>query len=326
MNEKIRLIYLLAASHSGSTLTAMLLGAHPEICTVGEIKATALGDIDRYRCSCRAKIKECPFWQGITLDMRAKGYDFDVAHAGTDIRSGANDYVNKLLKPLHRGQVLEGVRDILLYLSPNWRTNLPQIQARNQALLECIAKRTGVNTVVDSSKIGIRLKYLLRNPEIEVKIIRVIRDGRGVALTYMNPASFADARDPELRQGGMGGARDLERLSVAQAAHEWLRSNEEAEALLKGLPKSQWIQLQYEKLCSDSVSELVRMFSFIGVDPEKLTTDYRAAEHHLVGNGMRLDSTSEIKLDERWKSELSGPDLAVFDSIAGETNRRLGYL
>ena len=38
-----RLAYLLAASHSGSTLLAMLLGAHPEACTAGELKATNLG-------------------------------------------------------------------------------------------------------------------------------------------------------------------------------------------------------------------------------------------------------------------------------------------
>jgi hypothetical protein len=38
--------------------------------------------------------------------------------------------------------------------------------------------------LVDSSKVGIRLKYLLRIPEIDIRVIRVIRDGRAVALTY----------------------------------------------------------------------------------------------------------------------------------------------
>ena len=41
------LVYILAASHSGSTLLAMLLSTHPEICTVGELKATNLGDPHR---------------------------------------------------------------------------------------------------------------------------------------------------------------------------------------------------------------------------------------------------------------------------------------
>jgi len=62
--EPIRLVYIMAASHSGSTLLAMLLNSHPEICTVGELKATSLGDPDSYYCSCRNKIRECAAtWQ-----------------------------------------------------------------------------------------------------------------------------------------------------------------------------------------------------------------------------------------------------------------------
>jgi hypothetical protein len=40
---------------------------------------------------------------------------------------------------------------------------------------------------------------------------------------------------------------------------------------------------------------------------------------------MRLDSTREIRLDERWKTALGAEDLAVFDRVAGDYNRRLGY-
>ena len=85
--------------------------------------------------------------------------------------------------------------------------------------MQCILKRTGKSVIVDSSKIGIRLKYLLRNPCLDVKIIRLIRDGRGVALTYMNPAGFADATDPGLRSGGTGIEKE-NGLSMAEAARE----------------------------------------------------------------------------------------------------------
>ena len=48
--KKQKLIYLAAASHSGSTMTAMLLGAHPDLCSVGELKAINLGDKNSYLC------------------------------------------------------------------------------------------------------------------------------------------------------------------------------------------------------------------------------------------------------------------------------------
>lgn len=324
-NEKVRLVYLLAASHSGSTLLAMLLGSHPEICTVGEIKMTSLGDIDRYRCSCGSLIKQCPFWNGIRRDMADLGFAFDITNPGTDIRTEASPFVLTLLRPLHRGPLLEMLRDIALGFSPSWRQAISQISTRNLALMRCVIGRTGKKVVVDSSKIGLRLKYLLKNPGIDIKIIRLVRDGRGVALTYVDPAKFADANSPNLRAGGMGGKRTGKVLSMAEASHEWLRSNEEADALLDGLDKSLFTVIRYEDLCRNPEKTLNYLFNFIEVDSSKPVSDFRSVEHHVVGNGMRLDSTNKISLDERWKTALSPDDFDIFDKIAGSMNRRLGY-
>jgi hypothetical protein len=319
-------VYILAASHSGSTLLAMLLNAHPDVCTVGELKATSLGDPEKYRCSCRQLVRDCPFWNGIQQDMADRGFDFDITNAGTDIRTDMSPYVQRLLKPLHRNQSLETIRDMALNLSPVWRQNLSRVLARNLALIQCVAARTGKKVIIDSSKIGIRLKYLLRIPELDIKIIRAIRDGRGVALTYMNPARFADANDPTLREGGMGGNRISEQLTMKQAAWEWKRSNEEQEAILQGLNKSQYIENHYESLCQNPVNSLKQLFTFIGVDPDIGVADFRRVEHHIVGNGMRLDSTNTIQLDERWRSHLTPEQLNEFERVAGGFNRCLGYI
>jgi hypothetical protein len=63
----------------------------------------------------------------------------------------------------------------------------------------------------------------------------------------------------------------------------------------------------------------------MGIENGNIYRDFRSQNHHVVGNGMRLDATNEIKLDERWKSELSASDLKQFDTVAGKMNRRLGY-
>ncbi len=318
-------MYLLAASHSGSTLTAMLLGAHDEMCTAGELKAIALGDVDRYRCSCGELLRQCGFWRAVTAEMATEGLTFDLADAGTDIRSGATPYVRRLLRPLHRGPLLERVRDAALSLSPAWRAALPRIQRRNAALAAAVCRVRRRPVIVDSSKIGLRLKYLLRNPGLDIKVIRMIRDGRAVALTYMDPARFADTRDPALRGGGMGGDRASERLAMEAAGHEWRRSYEEGTAVLQGLPPDRWTEARYEELCLDPQKTLRRLFSFIGVSPEGGTLDFRTREHHVIGNGMRLDQTQEIRLDERWRETLSPAELKAFDGVAGDLNRSLGY-
>lgn len=323
--DPVRLLYILAASHSGSTLLAMLLGSHPDVVTVGELKHTSTGDVARYRCSCGALMRECGFWNAVTADVRAQGLAFDAGCGMTDFATHAPDYAKRLLKPLHRGRALELVRDVGLSCVPGWRAHYAGVQARNAALAAAVCRRSGRRIIVDSSKIGVRLKFLLRNPRFDVRIVRLVRDGRAVALTYMDPALYADATDPGRRGGGQGGSRDAERLPLERAAHEWRRSNEEAAALLRTVPRDRWLELRYEDLCANPAAALARVFTFAGVDPSRASTDFRAREHHVVGNGMRFDATSEIRLDARWRTALGHGDLARFEAVAGDLNRQLGY-
>ncbi len=320
-----RLAYISAASHSGSTLLAMLLNAHPDACTVGELKATSLGDPKRYRCSCGQFLAECPFWENVRGGMAQHGIDYDPARAGTSIHATSSRYAARLLAPLHRGPLLEAVRDTALALSPIWRRHLAETRRRNAALVGTLQEITGASVIVDSSKTGLRLKYLLRNPELDIRVIRLVRDGRGVALTYVNPLEFADATDPALRAGGSGGTRESEEKPMAEAAREWRRSNEEAEHAVSRLPADRCIRIHYEDLCNTPDATLERIFTFLGLDPGKRAQNFRTVEHHVLGNGMRLDSTAEIRLDDRWKTHLTPEQLAVFDAEAGAMNRRYGY-
>lgn len=323
--EQTPLIYILAASHSGSTLLASLLGRHPQICTGGELKLTSLGEVSQYRCSCRAFIEQCPFWQAVGANMLRRGFSFSVNNAGTHFGSGATHYVQRLLRPLHRGGALEALRDFALAFSPTWRTQFPIVQARNAALAASVCESAGKPMVVDSSKIALRLKFLLRNPALSVKVIRLVRDGRGVALTYTDPAAFADAKDPLLRGGGLGGDRQSERLSFADATWEWRRSTEEADAVIRTLSREQWIEVHYEDLCTQPEDVLHQVFRFLKVASVQGLTYLSTGEKHIIGNGMRFDQAPEVHLDERWKTNLDANELRIFDEIAGPLSRRLGY-
>jgi hypothetical protein len=304
----------------------MLIGAHPEAVTVGELKATSLGSVERYRCSCGELIRQCTFWAQVKERMASRGLEFDVAQARTNILETRSRYAARLLRPLHRGPLAEFCRDAALGVSSSWRKHVADIQARNVALIHAICELSGAHVVVDSSKLGLRLKYLLRTPSLDVKVIRLIRDGRGVALTYVNPTDFADASDVRRRGGGSGlDAGRRQGLDMRDAAREWRRSNEEADALLGGLDKSQWTEVRYEDLCGNPADTLRRLCTFVGIDPACAVVNFRSVVHHVVGNGMRHDSTSEVRLDERWRSELDATQLSEFDSIAGDLNRRYGY-
>ncbi|MBB1274377.1 sulfotransferase [Psychromonas sp. SR45-3] len=323
-HKKQKLVYLAAASHSGSTMTAMLLGAHPDLCSVGELKAINLDDKNSYLCSCRKLVGECKFWEGVAQKMADKGHDFCISDAKTDIRTGATPYMLRLLRPLVRAPLMELIRDSLLTFSPVWRKQLPLLKKRNADYARSIAEQANVDIVVDSSKIGIRLKYLLKTPELDIKVIWIVRDGRGVSQAYKNPSEFADAKNPKLRGGGAGKTKEQGR-GIEVGANEWVRCNQETEAVLATMPKENWAQVHYEDICNNTEKTLDTLFEFIGVDPSKKRLDFKTVEHHVVGNGMRLDDSEEIILDERWKDQLSENELAKYFQVTGDYHQKMDY-
>jgi len=317
-------VYILAASHSGSTLLTMLLNAHPAIASVGELSPAHIGDLASYRCSCGRRIRLCPFWEHTAWAARASGVDFRLEAFPTRFAMPESRLATRLLRPLHRGPALEWVRDTSLRCLTAWPRHFAQVARANEVLVRAILDYYGTHVFVDKGR-ALRLKYLLRLACLNVKVIHLVRDGRAVALTHTDPAGYADATDPRLRGGGDGGKRPDPRLSMSQAAWQWGRCMEEARHALHRLAPSRWIRIRYEDLCTETARTISRVFRFLGVDPHQEVRDFRSVEHHVIANGMRLDATSDIRLDERWRSVLSDSDLRLFDDIGGKPNKRLGY-
>ena len=243
----------------------MLLGSHPDICTVGELKLASIEHLDDYRCSCRRLLVECDFWRQVREKMAQLGLPLDLRRAGTDYSGVDSAYVRRLMRPLLRGAGSERLRDAALSCSPTWRCHLRRAHTMNGTLARVVCELSGKRLIADSSKTSLRLKYLLQNPYLDVKVVRMIRDGRAVALTYVNPATFADATDPALRAGGTGRVERHHRLTMEAAAREWRRSNEEGAAAVAQLPANRSIEVRYEDLCPDPQAQVARIFRFADV-------------------------------------------------------------
>lgn len=303
----------------------MLLGAHQQACTIGELKLENLGDIGSYRCSCGSPIMECEFWTKIRNRMRNRQCDFSLDDPGTSVYQCSGRYAQRFLQPLHRGRTLELARDAALLLSSAWRRHLARFRRNYHALAATALAVTGARILVDSSKQALQLKYILTVKDLDVKVLRLVRDGRAVGLTGIDKATFADATDPALRYGGAGKHDGSQGDSMAQATRNWLRSNEAGDSLVKRLHPSQWMRLRYEDLCADPGRTMEAICKFLDLDTEGVRLDFRVAQNHLVGNGMRLDKTSDIRLDERWRNHLSPEDLEIFDQLGGNLNGLYGY-
>jgi len=296
------LLYILGPSYSGSTLLTFLLARHPKIATIGELKATALGDIDVYRCSCGALLKECAFWQRIQAAMQERGAPFSFGEFGTDFNSGPRNF-GRAVRAGVRGAVWGALSTLALATVPSWRRRLGNIVVQNRLLIGIISELQGGRVFLDGSKDPDRLRQLALHLDRKVKVIRLIRDGRGVTNSYMKHY----------------------KVGMDVALSEWLGTERGCDQVLSELPAGNVLTLQYEELCRNPRETLAAIWRFAGLEAEPEHQRSEVSDFHILGNAMRLDPGKAIALDEKWRKELRADALALFERLAGGRNRQYGY-
>ncbi len=296
------LTYIMSPSYSGSTLLTFLLANHPRISTIGELKASAIGDIDAYTCSCGIKFTECEFWQQVKEAMRERGRVFSLDDFGTHFRS-ASPIIDRVLRATVRGPFIEAARSLAMAMVPGCRAARDEIIEQNRVCIEVVKEIQKADHFLDGSKDPVRLRHFEDAGLWDITVIRLVRDGRGVANSYMNHVG----------------------VSMEVAAKEWVLKCQEMNNLIARIRPESVITVRYEDLCRDTTSMLTKIFDFIGLDGEQLPEDFRHIKHHILGNAMRLRSSGEVALDEKWRRMLSAEDLDIFYSIGGDMNIALGY-
>jgi len=149
-HRKPKIIFIASLSHSGSTLLDLMLNAHPDVVSVGELKQ--LGRYVRFarkrgrapKCTCGAtSLGECPFWASVgALTLIATGQSLSELNV------------------------------------ENYNNN-ESFFCDNLVLFDAISTAANTRYVVDSSKNPDRLERLLANPELDVFPIFLLRDPKG---------------------------------------------------------------------------------------------------------------------------------------------------
>ena len=179
MSVQRDLLYILAPSFSGSTLLTYLLAQHPEIATVGELKATQMGPIEKYRCSCGELILDCNFWKTLQNGANAAGLEFSLDKFAT-VFEGGGSFSDRVVRASVRGELFEQVRSILLHVIPGVASRLDGLAVRNRKLADIVCQLQGGRIILDGSKDAVRLLHLINSGYWNIKVIYLQMDGRGV--------------------------------------------------------------------------------------------------------------------------------------------------
>lgn len=303
----VEVLYIGGAGRSGSTLLERRLSQGHDCVCVGELRwIWDRGLRQNQLCSCGSPFHDCSFWQEI----------FAEAFGGMD--------TPEVDGVLSRQQRLDRFRYVPPLMVRRLRSRA--FQARLDAhgatltdLYAAIARISGRTVVVDSSKSATYAYILAALPTVELKLLHLVRDSRGVAFSWSRKRQRPEAHDH---------VQYMPRFSPRRAAMIWLKVNLLLSLLRRRLRRE--TLLRYEDYTIDG--KLVdRACSILGVAPPEdrsVATGGRSLPtwHSMSGNPLRFEpQESTIRVDEEWREGLSTAGLLTVTLLTAPMLTRYGY-
>jgi len=274
IEDKIKVLYIVGGGHSGSTILSLILGTSPEIHVAGEIKFYnehkildhPMWNYIENVCMCGEDANDCPFWKEVELQVDGELNIFHYSSLTDKFLTAL-----KILWPFyHIQKTTQANDDYELF-------KMLDIEARKRKL--------DVKYILDSSKSVARLMHLHTHPQLDVKVIFLVRDGRA----YVN--SYAKA----YRQG------------FFSWIGQWIINNFLTLRYLKK-EKIDFYYLSYNALCLETELQLTAIgekFNFRV--PDNYVQLVNDMEYHIrAGNPSRssLNNFSGLEIDEKWRYEM----------------------
>ena len=295
----LKLVYVLGAHRSGSSILGVLLGIHPQIRTTGELLVlpSRFGDPTKL-CSCGRPATECEFWSRV--QARCEGR---VDLAALDAGQRRYEKYSSLARTALSAAL--GSERLTAHLR------------RSVEFQRVIAETAGVSIIADLSKFPVRgsVRKLERPFGLETYFVHMVRDGRAVMYSRLTRPAGGQFHDIVRNAWGM---------TVRWAFVNLLST------MLCGRPSNRYLRVSYEELMSDPSGTLTRLGSFLGIDfsgvVRAVTEDSPLPIQHLIdASRFRFRASVQLKADFEWQRKLPESSRTVFWLLAGWLAHRYGY-
>jgi len=299
-----KLVFIISSSHSGSTLLDMILGAHSEIFSLGEIinfpraaKSTTIP------CVCGVSVSKCKFWAPIIEDL---SYDMININDRIEIKLSKQEKL-KLLIPFYHFTITKNID-----IDRNFEIL--------RDLYNLVYAKSKCNILVDSSKYWgrpIYLKKMLKSYSIYV--LHIVRDGRGV----LNSGIKRKNKVKQYTENSYTSELEYENNII----NNWMKTNLFSSIMLKNIFKRKYMLVKYENICNNPYRVLKNISNLLNIEFENKMVNFGDQIHHNIGgNHMRLDKNLFIKkVDDEWKIKLVKNQLKLFNRKAKWLNKFYGY-
>lgn len=304
----VRVLYILGCGRSGSTILDTILGNHPDVESVGEASNVAR---DAWRghgyCACGELGSQCAFWKDVEKRWKERVGQVDVA-----------DYV-KIIQEVENGH--SGPRGLLRHPPRRENSRLLEYGRLTGEMLGAIRDASGKKWIVDSSKGAARALALAMIPGVQLRLVHLVRDCRGVAWS----------RKKQLQRDDKAGVyKDDPGGKVWRTAMVWNVGNMRASWVCRQLTERDSIRIRYEDLVSHPEGEIRRIGQLTGLNLGEIARKVACGAplsvgHTVSGNRLRMSGSVRLRPDVEWVDKLSASDRFVCWAVSGWLSRRYGY-
>ena len=156
---------------------------------------------------------------------------------------------------------------------------------------------------------------------IDLRLIHLVRDGRGVAWSLKK--TFTKSEKAGVQTG-------LKSHPVWRSAIAWWYANKQSTWVRQQLDDNKSIQIRYEDFIAEPEKILFKIGQFSGLEFDEVAGALEAGEsmnvgHTVAGNRLRMNAEIKLRLDEEWKQKMSQIELWQFSAIAGLLLKKYGY-
>lgn len=292
-----RTVFLAGAARSGSTLIGEVLGAQARTLNVGELSLFWRDAARGNRCACGSPIPECPLWSD-ALRQALPGPELSPSTleslAATRARLARTSRPQELLR-LRRTPREE------------WPDDVQRLVTATTNLVAAAANLTGADVIVDASKTLSALLFLdLCGAQYD--IVHVVRRPTAVVASTLRSREVARGNPDSKPPGG----------SLVTGVLRWSWSNLCALQSRRMSKPRTYSRAHYEDFTANPAAVTASLCKTVALaQGHNVIQGHRVTlpktSHAAVGNPRRGASTFEVSEDDRWRTELSGPQVRMID-------------
>ncbi len=309
--KKTKILFIAGAGRSGSTVLDRILGQIPGFFSLGEFHSI-WPNIERqeWLCGCGKIFKQCDFWNGVLRDA------FESA---AEISGQVQIYKNPGGDRIRYAPLLM-VPGTLWLLTRRLRRNLDGLVK----IYRAIQKRSDSRVIVDSSKLPTYGFAISQAAALDVYVVHLIRDQRGVAYSWLRRKARSDTSE-----GGKP-AEYMNNWGTAASSLIWDSVNIACEKIWKRTPE-RYLRLRYEDFIAEPAAQVRRICAMLGEDAGVLSfvkgnqVTFRT-DHTVAGNPSRMAEILTLKPDDEWRTKLSRADLLKVNLLTWPLLKRYGYV